>query len=157
MTYAVRRADGRTEIRESELTPKGPRSRTLATFRVLTNDVAEQAVRRARTPITPQDVHQRARRAGAHVAGSRADAAAAEVLWQLEQGSALSERLRRLLVDRLGVAPPVPDQARQTGPWSGATPYARGQALLDVLGLGDALPVRPKDGPAFPRLRSRAS
>jgi hypothetical protein len=155
MTFVVVRGD-RAEVRESHVGPDGPRSRTLLTFATLTDDLAQRAAGRATRPTTPAQVVRAARAAGAPVAGSRADAAAADLLRLLDERSPLSERLRRLLADRLGPPPEdLPDQARQAAPWSGRPPAYRGEVLRDLLGLGDAMPFRERENrPRFPRLRS---
>jgi hypothetical protein len=155
MAFVVQKGD-RFEIRETAITPAGRRARTLATFKVLTIDVARHAASRASTPITPEHVVLVARSAGAPVAGTRADARAAELLRLLDGGVPLSERLRRLLLDRLGAEPSLPDAAKAAGPWAAASPAERGQVLRDLLSTVDALPpprvVRNK---RFPRLVSR--
>lgn len=96
-----------------------------------------------------------ARRAGAPVAGSEADVAANQLLRGLERGEKLSERLRRLLADRLGQAPPLSDAARSAAGWAGASPTERGEALCDLLLLADAIPAPRTERPrTVPRLKS---
>lgn len=163
MAFVVARPGGRWEARESVTTPKGPRARTLATFKVLTDDVTRRAVGRATRPTSAEQIADAARRAGAPVAGTGADAAAAELLRLIDHGVPLSERLRRLLSDRLGADDPasdgsdLPAAARAAAPWSGATPTERGETLLDLLSVVDRLPA-PRRGPErrFPRLDSTA-
>ena len=79
--FVVRRPGNRWELRESTLTPSGPRSRTLATFRELDNQTIRHAT--ARSPaIDPQTLTTLCRRAGAPVAPPRPDGA----LFALEPG-----------------------------------------------------------------------
>jgi hypothetical protein len=65
MAYVVARRNGRFEIRESLHTSKGPRARTLAGFRVLTDDIVAAASRRAQRPFDAEAVIGSGRRAGA--------------------------------------------------------------------------------------------
>ena len=44
MAYVVERRSGHWEIRESVHTAAGPRARTLATFRMLTDEVLERGL-----------------------------------------------------------------------------------------------------------------
>lgn len=70
----MRRANGRFEIRESVHTPKGPRARTLATFRRLTEEALAHAASRSQRPFDARSVVAAARRAGAPVARGAAAA-----------------------------------------------------------------------------------
>jgi len=140
MAYVVRR-HGRYEVRESHLTERGPRSRTLATFRVLDRAVAEHAAARSDSGLLPDDVVRIARRAGAPVARPVADGFAANLIGELEGGTTLAEPLRRVLVDRLGPAPAPTDAERAAAAWIGASDVERGAALRDLLLLTDALPA----------------
>ena len=65
MAFVVRTKRGEFEIRESRSTPKGPRSRTLATFRELSDEVIEKARARAAKPPDAEELRDAARRAGA--------------------------------------------------------------------------------------------
>ena len=140
MAFVVRR-HGRYEVRESHATERGPRSRTLATFKVLDRDVAELAAGRSESALLPDDVVRLARRAGAPVARPAADAFAANLIGELEGGTTLAEPLRRVLVDRLGPAPAPTDAERAAAAWIGASDVERGAALRDLLLLTDALPA----------------
>ena len=167
MAYIVPTKRGAFEIRESRSTPKGPRSRTLASFRELDDAVIEKARERAAKPPEPEELRQAAIRAGAPVAEEPIDRAARETLRLLAVGAALDPMLRRLLLDALQAEdrragadlnvprPDISDAARSATQWIGATPEARGEALRELLDLADALPfdIRP-DGIDFPRLRS---
>lgn len=150
MAFVVRRGR-RYEVRESHLTERGPRSVTLATFRVLDPATAARAAARSRAHLLPDDVVALARRAGAPVARPPGDAAAAELVRALDAGASVTEPLRRALVERLGAAPPPTDAERAAAGWIGATDAERGAALHDLLLLADALPAPPRGAtPAFP-------
>jgi hypothetical protein len=163
MAYVTSRAGGAWEIRESLSTPKGPRSRTLASFRTLTDETVEQARARATKPLSPDDIRQAARRAGAPIDLATADRAAGDLLRELANGREPHPILRQLLIDALRAGPParlgepVPpvsqgqapeslDNARASAAWLTASPAERGNALYDLLLLADQ----------FPRPRSRA-
>jgi transcriptional regulator with XRE-family HTH domain len=84
------------------------------------------------------------------------DGLAADLLRVLDRGRPLTERLRRLLADRLRPAPAMPDAARAAAPWIGVSPAERGETLVDLLELVDALPVAKREPrQRFPRLASR--
>jgi hypothetical protein len=135
MAYVVARRGRRFEIRESLHTAKGPRSRTLVGFDILTDDIVEAAARRAQRPFEAGSVIGSARRAGARVAiaTSGADRARDRFL----AGS-------KSMASRLGQSPPV-----------GARADA-GTALLELLGFADMVasgqPPRPYEPLAFPAL-----
>ncbi len=167
MAYVVPTKRGGYEIRESHSTPKGPRSRTLATFRELDDSVIRKARERAAKPPQPEDLRQAAIRAGAPVAEEPVDRAARETLRLLAGGAAMDPMLRRLLLDALLLAerragahsgsplPEISDAARAATQWIGASPEARGEALYELLDLADALPFEIRsEGIEFPRLRS---
>ena len=63
MAYVVARPKGRFEIRESVHTDKGPRARTLASFKELSNEVLARARRRASRPFDAEAVRASAERA----------------------------------------------------------------------------------------------
>jgi hypothetical protein len=135
MAYVVARRGGRFEIRESFHTSKGPRSRTLAGFGVLTDDILDAAARRSQRPFEAGSVIRSARRAGARVqiATSGADRARDRFL----VGS-------KSMASRLGQSLPI-----------GARPDA-GTSLLELLGFADMVaagrPSRPFEPLAFPPL-----
>ena len=156
MAFVVRRPNGTWEVRETRSTPAGPRPKTLATFRALTRETAASAAQQASTPTSPETILASARRAGAFVPGSAADAAAAELLRLCDQGVPLSERVRRAMAAWLGPAEPLPPAAQAAAPWSGVTPEERGAVLVDLLSLADALPPpRLVRDERFPRLVPR--
>jgi hypothetical protein len=166
MAFVVPTRRGRFEIRESRSTPDGPRSRTLASFRELTEETIEKARARAEQPPPgPEELRAAALRAGAPVAPSDVDRAARELLARLGRGEAPAPMLRRLLLDALaspdrGGRPAageaaVSSSARSASEWIDASLRERGDALEDLLLLADALPLRRRpEKIGFPRLSS---
>jgi hypothetical protein len=156
MSYVVPSKDGAWEIRQSAATPRGPRSRTLARFRVLTDDVVQRALERAGSATNETELRRAAARAGAPVAAPGAGAAAAQLVEDLSRGRRLPERLRRLAIDALGGDAGVSDEERAVGEWIAATPAKRGETLVDLLDLADKLPHRREGALRFPPLSSSA-
>jgi hypothetical protein len=168
MAYVTSSRSGAFEVRESRQTPKGPRSRTLATFHHLDDAVIARARERAENPPSAEDLRDAALRAGAPIAAAPVDRAAGETVRRLAAGERVDPLLRRLLLDALGReergerlddlgAPPpeVSAAAQAASEWIGVSAERRGEALRDLLGLVDALPLRPRDPEiGFPRLRS---
>ena len=150
--YATRRPNGSWELRESRMTSRGPRSRTLATFRVLDDGAIARAIERSVAEPSAEDVRAAAHRAGAPVAARAADAAAGALLRELAAGNAPAPPLRRALSDALAGKRPGDAAA-----WLGASPERRGRALHDLLLLADSIPQRRRRAraPAFPRLVTR--
>jgi hypothetical protein len=143
MAYVVARRNGRFEIRESLHTDRGPRSRTLAGFSVLTEDVLSAAARRAQRPFDSEAVLRSGRRAGARVQVA---------------GSGASRVRDRFLVGSKNMADSV-----SRSPANVARGDA-GAALLELLGFADMVRAgqspRPRQALAFPvlaRLRKRPS
>jgi hypothetical protein len=166
MAFVVPTKRGTFEIRESRSTPDGPRSRTLATFAELTDEVIKKAQRRANgSAPSAETLREAAIRAGAPVAGPPVDEAARETLRLMSRGERVEPMLKRLLLDALEredrsdrPADPdalVSDAARSATEWIGASPAERGEVLRDLLEFADAVPIRlrPKEI-GFPRLRS---
>ncbi|HMI80389.1 MAG TPA: hypothetical protein VK480_01250 [Solirubrobacterales bacterium] len=165
MAYVVATQAGRFEVRESKATEKGPRSRTLASFRELTDEVVEKVQAAAEKPPTAEELTKAALKAGAPVHGSELDEAAKRTLRGIASGDHPRPMLRRLLLDALQAENPpeqrsrpaglVSDAARSAGEWIGAPVEERAKALRDLLELADALPVRPRPHEiGFPRLKS---
>jgi len=160
MAFVVPTKRGGYEIRESRSTPKGPRSRTLATFSELTDDAIEKARAKADKPPSPEELRAAARRVGAPVARAPADRAARELIAELGKGREPEPRLRRLLAamlgDTQGAAAAPADPSRAVAEWMVATPAERGKSLVDLLLLADALPSGGRRGKPlrFPRLDS---
>lgn len=152
MAFVTATKRGGFEIRESQSTPRGPRSRTLATFRELNDEVIEKARARATKPVSAAELRQAATRAGAPAAWAPIDRAARELISELSKGRELDPTLRRLLADLLG-GKEVP-----AAEWMSASLEERGRALVDLLLLTDAIPSDGRrDKPlAFPRLDSTA-
>jgi hypothetical protein len=165
MAFVVLTKKGNFEIREARSTPSGPRSRTLASFKELTDETIEKARARAAKPPTADDLREAALRAGAPVAAPLVDRAARELIGRLAKGERLDPMLRRLLLDALanedrGDQPTDPtatvsDSARSVSEWVGTNPAERGAALEDLLLLADALPLRRRAGTmAFPGMKA---
>jgi hypothetical protein len=159
MAFVVATKPGRFEVRESRNTPKGPRSRTLATFGELTEEVIEKVRTRAGKPPSAAELRRLAAKAGAPVPGSEVDEAARTMLRALTAGARLDPMLRRLLLHALsdggGVEGDVSDAARSASGWIGVGPEERASALRELLELTDALPVQMRQPELeFPRLRS---
>ncbi len=163
MAFIVPTKKGVFEIRESHSTPKGPRSRTLASFKELTDETIEKARARARKPPTAAELREAALRVGAPVAPEPIDRAARDLLGRLAKGQRPDPMLKRLLLDALenedrsdrprDPTATVSDAARSVGEWIGASPRERGDALEDLLSLVDALPLRRRpETIGFPRL-----
>jgi hypothetical protein len=156
--FVVPTKRGGFEIRESRSTPAGPRSRTLVTFRELSDEVIEKANARATKPLDPDRLREAALRAGAPLAQTAADRAARELIAELGRGREPEPKLGRLLMTMLGddskAATAPADPTRAVAGWMAATPEERGRNLVDLLLLADALPAsgRRDEQPHFPRL-----
>ncbi len=150
MAFVVATKRGGFEIRESENTSRGPRSRTLATFKELNDEVIEKARARSTKALTAEELREAATRAGAPAAWASADRAARELISELGKGRQLDPTLRRLLVDLLN------GKENAVSEWMAASLEERGKALVDLLLLADALPSNGRrDRPLiFPRLDS---
>ena len=163
MAYLYRRKGGRAEIREAHSTPRGPRSRTLVSFRgALRREHLDRAEAAAQRPFDRGALERRAREVGIDVEEPRADAAARELIARLRSGAALDARLAALLRAQLDALPGdrVPADLADAAEWIGASDVERGRALRDVLRLYDAIaqsrdPVRAAPAPRFPRFASR--
>lgn len=141
MAYVTARKNGTWEVRESARSAKGPRSRTLASFRELTPDVIEQVKDRSSMTVDVDDLRRRAVAAGAPMIESFADRSAAELLRQSALGHHPRKAIIRLLAETFeGSDEPVSDPARAMAAWIGATQRERSEALIDLLLLADHLP-----------------
>jgi hypothetical protein len=165
MAYVVATHPGRFEVRESKATEKGPRSRTLASFRELTDEVIEKVQATADKPPAAEELKKAALRVGAPIQASELDEAAKKALRRIASGDRPRPMLRRLLLDALqgetGAAHPwasggpISDAARSAREWIGVAPEERARALRDLLELADALPIRTRPHEiGFPRLKS---
>jgi hypothetical protein len=157
MAYIVARRSATWDIRETRTSAAGPRSHTLATFRVLTPEVVERAIARSSKPLTSEALRRAALRVGAPVAAPASDCAAGELLADLAAGRAPRPALRRLLLAALqGEGGDTSDSARSAAEWIVATSRQRGEALRDLLLLADRLPPgRAAERPRFPRIESK--
>jgi hypothetical protein len=164
MAFIVPTRPGSYEIRESHSTPKGPRSQTLASFRELTDEVIQKAREKAAVAPSAEELQRAARRAGAPVARPPAEQAARELIAELARGRRLDPALRQILIELLqrgyregGDPSPSREASRSVAMWMSATPEERGQTLVDLLLLADALPSGGRKGKPlrFPRLESR--
>jgi hypothetical protein len=163
MAYLYQRKSGRTEIREAHSTERGPRSRTLVSFRgSLRPEHLDRAEAAARRPFDRDALRRRARELGVAVEAPCADGAARELIARLRRGASLDARLAALLRDQLSALPAhaLPEELAETAEWIGASEHERGRALRDVLRLYDAIarsrePVRAAPEPRFPRFASR--
>lgn len=162
MAFVVPTRKNSYEIRESSSTEKGPRSRTLVSFRELTDEVIEKARAKAAKPPSAEELRRAARRAGAPVAREPVEQAARELIAALARGNRLDPTLRQILLEMLqkgyrgDAAAPEREAARAMALWMAATPGERGRALFDLLLLADALPSGGRRGKPlrFPRLDS---
>jgi hypothetical protein len=163
MAFVVPTKGGRFEVRESRNTPKGPRSRTLASFRELDDAVIERAREKAAKALDAAELRRAARRAGASVSRTPVDRAARELIAELAKGNLPHPSLRHILVDLLhdgyregAGQSPANEAAHGVAEWMAATPAERGKALVDLLLLADALPHGGRKGKPlrFPRMES---
>lgn len=157
MAYVVLRSDGRFEVRESVSTPAGPRSRTLATFRSLSDDVLAHAEARATRPFNRAVVVARAQAQGVPEAPPEPVVRLAwRLLTELGGGQRLPEVFAEALRGELGSHnAPLPDTIPPLVEWLGATPRERGDTLRDLLRMTDRLPPRRTPaGRRYPRIAS---
>jgi hypothetical protein len=164
MAYLYLRKDRRAEIREAHSTPRGPRSRTLASFRgALRSEHLDRAEAAARRSFDRDALVRRARELGLAVEEAAADAAARDLLAGLRRGASLDPRLAALLRDALAVLParPLPEELAEAAEWIGASELERGRALRDVLRLYGAIaesrdPIPEAPAQRFPSFASRS-
>ena len=160
MAFVTRRADGRFEIRESRTTPRGPRARTLVTFRAIDDNVLDRAAARAHGRFDREALRGRAVELGAPEAGSAAQSAGRRLLTELSRGRRPSPVMTRLLARGLDAAGPGDEQHSGEAlagalDWLDATPDTRGRALRELLLLTDRLPVHVRGRALrFPRIAS---
>ena len=164
MAYLYRRKNGRVEVREAHSTPRGPRSRTLASFQVaLTRECLDRAEAASTRPFDRVALCARARELEIPVERPGAHAAARVLIAQLRRGAALEPVLARVLREQLASieTEPVPSALVDVVDWIGASDHERGSALRDVLRLYDTIarsrePVRNAEAPRFPRFEVQA-
>lgn len=165
MAFLSHRADGRVEIRETRRTLRGPRSRTLVSFRgALTPDLLDAAEARAGHPLDRDALLERAAELGVPTTERRSDGPARALLAQLRRGTGLdpllASALRRAL-ERVGEAP-VPEGFAEVVEWIGASDAERGHALRGLLRVSDRIAssrgaIRRRPSKPFPRIHSRAT
>jgi hypothetical protein len=158
MAFVTAKSNGRFEVRESRQTPAGPRSTTLATFRVFSGDVVDQVTSRALRPVDVDRLRDGARKLGAPLEDERPDHLARQLLGEIARGHSPAPGLRRVLADVLDrSAMPGEGRLGDLAQWIEVSDDARAAALVNLLGLADAIPVRKRQEElAFPRLSSSA-
>jgi len=152
MAYLAKRAGGRLDIREAVATARGPRSRTLATFRgPLTPEILERAERRATRPFVRERLLERAAVLGVPITERREERAARELLGLLRRGASVDPVFKTLLKRALDASPAaaVPAPLAEVAEWIGVDAARRGETLRDLVRLSDRI-VRSR-----PRLRER--
>lgn len=162
MAYLVKRAGDRVEIRESRSTPKGPRSRRLASFvGALTPDVLAEASARALGRFDRAALERRARVMGIPVALRAPETEARALLRRLRRDDPIDPVIAGLVVRALDdvATAPVPESLEEVSEWIGASPAQRGAALRDLLDtFGRIAASRPRrrarPRESFPRFSS---
>jgi hypothetical protein len=155
MAYVIARKDGRFEIRESHTTPRGPRSRTLATFGVLTDAVLEHAWGRARSHFDKRAIRQRAVELGAHTTTGSIAVDARRLITALRNGEQLPPDLAELLRRELPPPAELHNTMSDAPDWIGASDEQRGRTLVDLLDLATRVPRRRRpEELTFPVIRS---
>ncbi len=156
MAFVVVRADGRFEIRESVHTPHGPRSRTLATFRSLDDDVLDHAQSRATRRFDRDVIVAKARALGVPYDPPDAVVIATQLLRAIAGGERLPPVVAQALRHQLGDDEPrLPDSIPPLMEWLGRSLSDRGEALRDLLRMTDRLPPpRRRRERRFPRIHS---
>jgi hypothetical protein len=163
MAYLVRRSPTRVEIRESRSTPKGPRSRVLASFpEPLTRDVLDRAAARATRSFDAAGLVRRARAQGIPVLERSREPEARALLSRLRRGDPLDPVLAASLRTALARLPEaaIPESLADVSEWVGASAAERGAALRELLDLYGHIarsrpPRRRRPRERFPRFSSR--
>lgn len=158
MAFVVRKPGQRFEIRESRHTPAGPRSKTLATFRILDRDVLSRAASRSARPLDEAAIARKAAEIGARVEMlDDATEVALGLVESLRRGDDLKPGAAALLKAMLDGRGEHVDNAaaRAVAEWIGASDAKRGGTLVELLLLGEQLPRRDKGELNFPRFGSR--
>jgi hypothetical protein len=140
MAFVTKNRSGTWEIRESRSTPAGPRSKTLASFKMLEHHHLVLATERSATELDTDSLIASARKAGAPIALSAADQAALDLLRAIGDQSNLSANLATLLRDALDEGPNS-DSTDEAFGHIGKSPDDRGAEIIDLLLLTDAYPV----------------
>jgi hypothetical protein len=138
------------------MTSSGPRARTLATFRVLTDRVLADAAARAARSFDADKIRTRAAALRVPRYSHEAAATARTLLGQLRTG----EQLPPVLVSELRRMLPrgrtrVPDGLESAVEWIGVDDATRGRALRDLVDVASRIPARGRPRRlSFPRLSS---
>jgi hypothetical protein len=162
MAYLVKRTAARVEIRESRSTPRGPRSRRLASFvGPLTPAVLARAAAAASRPFDHRAMLRRAKAMGIAVDTRAPEKEARALLAQLRREDTIDPVMAGLLLRALdGVATaPVPEHLADVSEWIGAPLAERGAALRDLLDTFGRIaasrpPPRTRPRQIFPRFSS---
>jgi len=162
MAYLVRRSADRVEIRESRVTARGPRSRTLASFSgPLTPEILARAAARATRPFDVSRLLRRARAAGVAVLRRSHEPEARALLARLRRADPIDPVIAGLLQRALAgvAAAPLPEPLADVAEWVGASSAARGAALRDLLDTYGRIaasrpPRRERPRSPFPRFAS---
>jgi hypothetical protein len=163
MAYLYLRKSGRVEIREAHSTQRGPRSRTLTSFKgTLTEEQLDRAESAATRGIDRDAIRRRARELGVPVERASADTSAAALIARLRAGAELDPLLAGVLAEQLAhrESAPVPADLADVIEWIGASDFERGRALRDVLRLYDTIlrsrdAIREPTAARFPRFEVR--
>lgn len=161
LAYLYVRND-RAEIREARSTPRGPRSRTLVSFRgALTDAHLDRASAVARREIDRAALRARAEELGIGTARVSADAEARALIGRLRTGAPLDPVLVGLLREQLDARPAaaVPEDLADVVEWIGASEHERGRTLRGLLRVYDRI-ARPdathaRESERFPRFEVR--
>lgn len=163
MAHLVRRSEDRIEIRESVATPRGPRSRVLASFgEPLSPDVLERAAAHATRPFDRRALVRRARALGIAISERSREPELRALLARLRRPDPLDPALAAVLREALRERPDgaVPEGLEEVAEWVGASAAQRGEALRELLDLyGRIAASRPplphqREGRRFPRFSS---
>jgi hypothetical protein len=141
MAYLVRRPGGSVQIRECVRGERGPRSRTLASFRGALDDrTLEQAERSATRPFDRDDLVARARALGIARASSE-NTAARQLVKRLRRGRRLDPVLVGLLRESLAELDEaeLDEELDEAADWLGSSDAERSDALRGLLRLSDAI------------------
>src|SRR5262245_61883721 len=117
MAFVVVRPQGRFEIRESQFTAKGPRARTLASFRILTTEVLATASDRAHEYLDERAIRRRCAELGAPIADESAAQDARRLIAALRRGGQVGAPLAALLRRELPAVDDVPDTVDGASEW----------------------------------------
>lgn len=142
MAYVVARRNGRFEIRESQHTAKGPRARTLAGFRVLTDAILARAEGKALRLFDAESVVASAEKAKAPIELSKRATPGGRRHGEMDREAFVRASRKMAAI----TASPRPAESRKDA----------GEALIELLGFADAVarsrPAPPRKPLAFPVL-----